>query len=397
MDPRLCVVCRSSKYLCGLAYCPIVVKSITKKIVVPKEMIGSSPPSIFVGRYGYPKVSVYPSAPPVVDDTSVYEDPKTWLNMDLNTFLSLRLSLVRGGESFKVTDANNPPRFLHDVQTLSISSGPSEIEMEFTKEPRKIVLDETLPPIGPSAPIRGFKLGRLSTPQKIVERVYEDKDLKSRDAVMTLYNNKVEVNIISRLLSVGVLGVKRKLVPTRWSITAVDKVVSDSLIEEIKHFETVDKIEVYVRRHMKNLFAGILIPGNWAFEWGEAWFPGSTWNQFGHGEVALELDYEGYRGRRTYPKIGGCYYASRLGIAESLRLRKRQAMVILWREIYPGFNLPVGVWFVRENIREMFKQRPEVFDTLDQALRRVKGELKVDLQEWLNISYVVKLFRSRLF
>lgn len=138
MDPRLCVICRSSKYLCGLAYCPIVVKSITKKIVVPKDMVGSSPPSIFVGRYGYPKVSVYPSAPPVVDDTSIYEDPKTWLNMDLNTFLSLRLSLVRGGESFRVTDANNPQRFLHDVQTLSISSGPSEIEMEFAKEPRKV-------------------------------------------------------------------------------------------------------------------------------------------------------------------------------------------------------------------------------------------------------------------
>jgi len=65
-DPRLCLSCRGAKYLCGLAYCPIVVKAAASLTFerVGREVQGSSPPSIFVGRSGYPKITVYPSAPP---------------------------------------------------------------------------------------------------------------------------------------------------------------------------------------------------------------------------------------------------------------------------------------------------------------------------------------------
>ena len=54
----------------------------------------------------------------------------------------------------------------------------------------------------------------------------------------------------------------------------------------------------------------------------------------------------GIPGRRDYPAIGGCYYASRLAVLEALRSIRRLAAVITWREIYEGFDLPVGVWDV---------------------------------------------------
>ena len=397
VDPRLCVACRGGKYLCGLSYCPIVVKHLTseKLIDLGERVRGSSPPSIFVGRYGYPKVGVYASAPPEVGDTSVYEDPSKWIQMDLNDFLAMRLSMVRGGRPFKVTEASNPPRLLDDVQVLTLSPRPVELEMEFQGRPRgKVSLDESYPPMGPAAPVNVVRLGTLPPPERVVERVYQDRDLKAQRAITKLYDSGIAMERIARLMSAGTLGVKRRLVPTRWSITAVDKAIGDALVQEVKGFEEVDKVELYVRVFRKNLFVGLLVPGKWAFEWGEAWFPHTTWNYWGDAAV-IEIDYEGYRRRKTYPEIGGCYYSSRLAAAEFLRSRRRQAVVILWREIYPGFDLPVGVWFVRENVRELFRGKPAEFDSLDQALASVSRLTKA--KGWEGKSWAVRLMRSRLF
>ena len=40
---------------------------------------GSSPPSVFVGSYGYPKVGVGPMVPPIHGDTSVFDIPEQWV------------------------------------------------------------------------------------------------------------------------------------------------------------------------------------------------------------------------------------------------------------------------------------------------------------------------------
>ena len=40
---------------------------------------GSSPPSVFVGSYGYPKVGVGPMLPPILGDTTVLDKPEEWL------------------------------------------------------------------------------------------------------------------------------------------------------------------------------------------------------------------------------------------------------------------------------------------------------------------------------
>ncbi len=383
IDSRLCILCRGTKYLCGLSYCPVFIKRM--KIDIPKDFDGSSPPSVFVGRVGYPKISVFASSPPIKGNTSVYENPKEWIKMNLDDFLSLRLSMARGGDKFRVNDTRNPPKLLDDIKILSLSPNPIEIEMKFKYEPKNVIFNEDHPPMGPSAPVEKIRLGTLPPPEKVVEKVFEDKDLKSTEGIIHLYKSGIDVERISRILSIGNMGIKRKLVPTRWSITAVDKIISDNLVNEIKKYETIDKIEVYVREFNRNLFVAILIPSKWSFEWGEAWFPGSTWNKFGN-KVGIEVDNEGYFGRKDYPEIGGCYYASRIGVSEFLLSRKKQATAILWREIYSGFDLPVGVWFVRENIRELFKSKPLVFDTVDEALLSLK--LRSGLNSWIKRSLI---------
>jgi hypothetical protein len=392
----LCVRCRGGRYLCGLTYCPLLVRQLAAPPrAVGRDLLGSSPPSVFVGRVGYPKVRLYPSAPPQLGDTSIYEDPPRWLGLPLERFLAMRLSLYRGYVEASVEDAADPPRLLQEVQLLALSGRPVDVEMKFAKEPRGAYFSEYAPPMGPAAPAAGLRLAGEPKPPKPLEKAYNDTDLKARDAVVELYQAGVEVSAISRALAVGALGARRRrLVPTRWAITAVDKIVSDFLVEKIKEFREVDGYYLYVRRVYNNLFLAILAPSRWAYEWGEAFEPGTTWNP---GPVlAIEADYELYRGRREYPEIGGCYYAARLAVAEALYRMRRQAAAVLWREVYRGFATPVGVWWVRENVRALFREEPARFDALDDALQAASYLLKVPMERWLSASRLIHILKSRL-
>ncbi|MHB8397013.1 MAG: Nre family DNA repair protein [Thermoplasmataceae archaeon] len=396
IPPSLCLKCRGAKMLCGLSYCPVMVTSLFKtrvKSYDSKSIEGSSPPSVFVGRFGYPKIKIYPGTPPLHGDTGRYEDPKAWMGIDLEEFLSMRLSILRGGMEFRVREASSPTKYLHDLQIMSLSEKPVELEMKTEKsiDRRDVYLSEHTPPMGPSAPMSGFTIGNARI-EKRVEYVYEDTDLLSMDAIVDLYSRGIDVSRLSRMLSMGTLGIgkNRKAVPTRWSITAVDKNLSDRLLTEVKRNPWINSYEVYIRNVNGNLFAALLSPGNWAYEWGEAWFPGTTWNLFAD-RAAVMIDSEPYEGRKDYPDIGGCYYSTRIALLESLRKNRRQAKAMVWREIYPGFDLPVGVWFVRENVREMFASSPMLFDDYGKALEYMQSFFKVPAERWRQKSFVHRL------
>ncbi|KJE48730.1 hypothetical protein SE19_03520 [Acidiplasma aeolicum] len=399
MPPELCVKCRGAKMLCGLSYCPVNITGNIKKIYnfSGNDISGSSPPSIFVGRYGYPKIGVYPSLPPYTGNTAFLEDESQWLKMNLNDFISSRLSLLRGKIMMDVNSASNPDYTLQDIQLTSLSKNPVNIEMRVSKSFNKdIILDENITPMGPSSPVDSISYENYKIDNRI-EKVYYDVDLKASDGIIKLYMKGLNINEISRALSTGSLGLQknRKIVPTRWSITAADETVSNRLVDELKDYSAIDEFLVFTRKTDGNLFMGILCPGNWMFEWGESWFPGSTWNYFGNS-VEIELDYEGYYGRKTYPEIGGCYYSSRLAAAEKLIKMRKQACVMLWREIYPGFNIPLGVWYVRENVREMFNSVPEKFSDLESALKYLSGYSRVPIDSWIHRSNNIKYIRSNL-
>jgi hypothetical protein len=397
---ELCVRCRGSRYLCGLGYCPILVESFKRNIVseniLREEIKGSSPPTVFVGRIGYPNIMMYPSSPPLYGDTSYYERSDKWLELSLEEFLSLRLSLIRGGIKINVKKASDPDETLMKIHEMSISEKPVDIYMRLERPPRGGVLSEEIPPLGPWSPLKKIFIESNPKSNRYIEKVYYDHDLRSREAIIYLYSSGVDVNSISRVLSVGALGVRRnrKIVPTRWAITAVDSILSDHLLRSVKEMPVIDRFKVFIREIHRNLFIAILAPTKWMFEWGEAWFPGSTWNPWG-SEAEIEIDYEGFSGRDDYPSIGGCYYASRLAVAERLYTWRRQASAILWREIYPGFNIPVGVWFVRENIRKMLSEKPFETDSIEEALDYVKNILRVPLERWLKRSYVARLLLGR--
>jgi len=391
----MCIVCRGGRKLCGKAVCPVELKAKAyvrnANAINTKEFIGSSPPSVFVGKYGYPYVYVGPMVPPVLGDTTVMDVPEQWFGKSIDDIVNYRYSLVRGSTRMPIDSVRKGGRLVEALQELSMGTSPADTQIAFLKLPtNRITFDDNSQPFGPSAPLRDFDVASIKVDDRI-EKAFYDGDLRAGDAVSDLYESGLEVSRIQRAFSMGIFGIKRnrRIVPTRWSITAVDSSLSKGLIEEVKEFPTIDKYWVYTHSYQHNTFAAIFMPRKWSFEWMEAWFPGSFWNAGGSAPAVIGDD-EGYLGRKTYPDIGGCYFSTRLGVAEHLRSKRRQATALVVREIKPEFPLPLGVWFVRENVRSMLKDPPKVFDDLKSCLVYLKSFLTVPIARWMEESAILK-------
>jgi hypothetical protein len=224
-----------------------------------------------------------------------------------------------------------------------------------------------------------------------VEKAYYDTDLRATDAVRELYGRGVLVSKIQKAFSVGAFGVekRRQLVPTRWSITAVDDIISKGLVAQVKTFPEINEFRVYESIYLDNVFEILMLPQAWSYESMEAWYPGTTWNPDGES-VIIYSDAEGYNGRTTYAQIGGCYYSARLATCELLVKERRQATVIVLREARPGYIMPIGVWQVRENVRNAMRQTPYKFNTLNDTLKFVSDRFLIPMQQWVDQGKLIR-------
>lgn len=357
-----------------------------------KTLSGSTPPSVFIGRYGYPNVKVGPMIPPFHGDTTVLDKPEMWLGKNFEDIVNYRLSLVRGVSDVSVYSTSG--RYIESLQELAMASKSAESEAIFEKRPIADIEQEKdlgeSAPFGPIAPLKSFKTASLSVDKRL-EDAYYDKDLHAAEAVVDLYQEGVEVSRIHRVLSTGMLGLKKKrrLVPTRWSITATDDIISVSLVKSIVFYQQIDHFEVYKYSHLGNHYSVILIPDDiWSFEMKEVWFDNN-------GNIGMGMDFEDARGLDHYPSIAGAYFAARLGISEHLSKRRRKAAALALREIHPDYVMPVGVWQIREGIREAMKTKKSEFETFEKALNFACTSLSTSKKEWIRGSKIFKLNEQR--
>jgi hypothetical protein len=399
----LCVACKGSRFLCGKTRCPIIVKANYFLKSVPlmqsEDIEGASPPSVFVGRIGYPYVYAGPLVPPVHEDTSLYDMPEYWFGKTIDDIVGFRSMLIRGKHRVHVRKFEEAGKIIEKTRELALAINPVDVEMMLKKKPRGfILLDDEVQPFGPSAPIRDLRLSNARWDQQI-EKAYSDTDLKAAEAVLELFGKGVLVTKIQRAFSVGAFGLKpnRRLVPTRWSITAVDSILSKDLMEKVKTFPEISEYRIYESLYLDNLFEVLMIPNAWSYEAIEAWYPGTVWNPQGQN-IVMFSDWESHEGRTTYAEIGGCYYAARLAVCEQLIKERRQATVIVLREAHPGYIMPVGVWQVRENVRNAMRQKPFTSNTLDDALKWIASQFQIPLQKWIIKSELLKnaLFQKRI-
>ncbi|MCW3997501.1 MAG: Nre family DNA repair protein [Candidatus Bathyarchaeota archaeon] len=384
----LCIKCKGSRYLCGKTRCPLLLRVNyflkTIPLISSKEISGVSPPSIFIGRIGYPNVYAGPLVPPIHEDTSIYDLPEKWFGRPIDQIVGFRSLLVRGKKRIHVNKFTEAGKIFEKTLELALADKSVETELKFSKKPKgSIFLDSNVQPFGPSAVIKKFHVGNTRFDNRL-EKAYYDTDLKSAQAVLDLYSNGVNVTKIQKAFSVGAFGIKknRRLVPTRWSITAVDDIISKNLVDRVKRYPIINEFRIYESTYLDNIFQILMLPSAWSYESMEAWYPGTVWNQNGEKTVIFS-DYENYNGRSKYAKIGGCYYSARLAVCEQLIKEKRQATAIVLREIHPGYIMPIGVWQVRENVRNAMKQKPQLFKSLNDCLKFVRNKLEIPITQWI--------------
>ena len=402
-EDSLCVVCKGGRFLCGKTRCPIMVKVNyflkSVPLMASEDIMGMSPPSVFIGRIGYPNVYAGPLVPPVHEDTSIYDLPEQWFGKSVDEIVGFRSMLIRGKHRVNVQNVTSSGRILDQTRELALADRSVDLELNLTKKPRgSITLSDDVQPFGPSAPIRDLHVGNARYDDKI-EKAYYDTDLKATNAVVDLYSRGVMVTKIQKAFSVGAFGVEknRKLVPTRWSITAVDDILSKNLRAKVKTFPEINEYRVYESIYMDNVFEILMIPQQWSYESMEAWYPGTVWNPAGKS-IAIFSDWEGNNGRTTYAAIGGCYYSARLATCELLEKERRQATVIVLREARPGYIMPIGVWQVRENVRNAMRQKPYRFNSLAESLQFIGGRFEIPMQRWIMQSELLKraLFQKKI-
>jgi hypothetical protein len=315
--------------------------------------MGSSP-SVFIGSYRYPAVS---GGPLMVRDP---DHPPDWISrgLGIEEIVGIRAGTIRG--TSRIT------RWQDQIQEIAISSRPLDVEVTFSRPVAfSPAFDGTIAPIGLTGSLETLAVIDNARVEPAVERVTGDTDLGAIEACDLLNRSGIDVYRMTELLSSGLLGRQRRVVPTRWSITAVDDMVSTRMKQDIQRFAPIPGIEFLSAELYGNRIACILCPGDWRFEMIEHWGRDSLWA--GEAE-SIVRDREGIQ-KSGYSPIGGAYYSARLAVCEYLARVRRCARVIVIRSVSGDYWAPLGVWVVREAVRAAMRSEPLMVASLDEAMQ----------------------------
>ncbi len=367
------------------------------------KLDSNSPPSVFIGsKLKYPLVNVGILSPlEREDNVQIYDDAKFWAenNLKIEDVLRLRNGLLNSRFQSNVHDSRTEKNFVQMAQEIAIASNPVDIEIELkNKLNMNRNPDKVLTPHGMSAGLKKAKIVSNVKVHQKVDRVIND-EIKANEGIQMLYKNGFNEYTLSKILSVGVLGLKKnkKLVPTRWSITATDDSLGKVLINKIKDYPVIENYELFFGEFLGNQYLIMLFPRIWSYELFELYLPKSSWNP--SDEIKASTDYENYEGRKEYAyATAGGYYASRLPIAEYLSSIKKQASALVIRIETPSYWAGLGVWVVRESVRKAIAKKMEFTDEkeLMESSKKV-GKIKYgfDISGILSKSLILKEKREQ--
>jgi len=391
---ELCIKCQG-KGLCGKP-CRIISKFLSFKFKT--HFSGSSPPEIFVGRYNYPYVNTGILSPSEYGETEYYSMPELWhqRNLNIEQILELRSKLVYGRFQSRIRGKS---KFTEVMQEIALSSKHVDAEIFLKKAPKpRFNLDGGTNIIGNPAPLDKVRIESNPKVEKKVEYIVSDTDAKATEAIYELYKSNIATSNIIKVLSAGLLGRKanRKLVPTRWAITATDDKISKMLLEKIRYMPEISEFMLFNSDYLGNHYEFLLLPGKFSFEVLEAKMPGSVWNPNTNGKLYVAQDYESFYGRKNYAdSVTGAYYANRLALCEYLVEIKKQASCLVIRECRPEYYAPCGVGILREASKSAFSKQPETFQTLQQALESAQSRMRLPISVFTEKSWLLKEFNKQ--
>ncbi|MFH1592022.1 MAG: hypothetical protein ABIB47_01510 [Candidatus Woesearchaeota archaeon] len=375
------------------------------KEVFKDEFFANSPPSVFIGsKLPYPKVNVGVLSPPEKkEDVWLYDAQKYWANhdFDIHQIMEMRSSLINSRFKTNVKSVRtNNNRFLEMAKEIGMSSKPVDTEVKLKKKIKlRVSYDDTTLPMGPRGNIVKLQIGNTKISQR-VDKVYSDTDLKAVEAINYLNNHGFDEHKLSQLLSIGIMGQKKRrvLVPTRWSIVATHSMLANEKLSRIKTYSLLNEFRFFHGHYLGNYYFILLFPEIYNYELFETYLPGSFWNPT--DKINMSTDFEPFKGRTQYAKntVGG-FYATRLGITEYLDKIKKQASVLVFRVETPGYFASLGVWVVLESVRKTLRNKALSFDEKARALEFFKNQIfknfKLDITKTLKNSNLLTAIQQR--
>lgn len=381
----VCEVCRNVARNCKLSRCPFY-RDLLREVELESRLRsgtieGPTPPFFLVGERGYPHVfagplvSLHPDAP-------VTEDPRDWLGRSVEDLLRLRLTQAFFRARVDVRRAERPGR-LEEVREAVASVKPVEVEVRHSGAVTfRPGFGLRAAPHGPSLRMVDARaVGNPSIPRRVDELIGER--VRAEEAVRELARRGFDVYYITRLLSSGLLGsASRRMVPTEWSVTAVDDMLGRDAIRRVRRLPPLDEFRVHRHEALHNRAIVLLTPTAWMFELLEGWLR--------YPEDSPYADHELHFGRADYAEnTGGAYYAVRLSVARHLERIGRQAGAIVFFEVGRGW-IPLGVWRFREVTAAALEGRYERFGDLREALEHIAPLLEIPMGRYLSRSALIR-------
>ncbi len=380
--------------------CPIHSVSAGFKVKEIDNINSASPPSIFIGsKLKYPTVNVGVLSP--LDDIKenwIYDAPTYWSehNYNVKQIVKLRAALIN---SRVRSDVYSKEKLISSFQEIGMAVKPVDVNIDLSKKVKfKVNTDDITLPVGPGARLKKLKVvSNPKIPQK-VDKVVSDVDLKAVEGLKYLYKSGFGEQELTQLLSIGVLGLKknRKLVPTRFSITATDDSLGKMIIKEIKDYRMVEDYMMFFGGYLGNYYLVLLFPEVYSYELFESYLPGGVWGS----KMRWVTDYEPYSGRKGYAfRTAGGYYAARLPVLEYLKKIKKQASILVLRFISSEYEVPLGVFVCRSAARKSVNSESFKFLTKEELVKEAKNlifnRFKVDISCILKESLLLKSIKEQ--
>jgi hypothetical protein len=343
------------------------------------EIFGASPPGFFVGHFSYPNVYLGPLIPfqefetgLEISDYHILDAPELWFGKKIVDIIRYRSSLVRsnfktnvfvGRKSPKNTPSLKIQRLLETSQELSMAARPVDTETKLEKMNLRIMMDNHALPMGPSGMTDKITITENTKVHPQVDYCVSDTDLTATEA---------------------------------------DDIISKALIKEIKKFPEIDDYQIFEATYLDNHFKILLFPGKFLYEMNEVWAPNTLWNISLDGsnqnlKPQIMTDFEFYKGRKNYASnITGAYYAARKSVCEYLYNIKKQARVLIFREVSGGYVVPLGVWVIRETVNNaMFTTDPVKLDNFNDAINKMAENFMVEFKYWKNSSKLINFIKTQ--
>lgn len=369
--------------------------------------------NVFVSRFSYPNTSVSlllgnDNIQHKKQNYSLLSNPLLYRkeNKPINEILKDRKSILNSAFESRIFERS---RRINDMHEIVMARNPVDVEVDLTKNiinSNSLLYDKQNVdmPITNYNDISKFKATSNVSLIKPVEKIYYDKDITLTDAFKTL-NKQLEIYKLIDLFSSGALGKKlnKKLVPTRWGITASDDIASKQLVDEIRNFNFLNKIELYYSNYLGNHYLSILLPSSWSYELYEFGVKGIINKEINKPQIILQnphTDYEGFYGRKEYAfNCAGGYYAVKYSLTKYLHERKKQASALIFRFIDESYYKPMGVWVCREASNFSYGKAIGFYDNYESALKALNDFSKqlgvLNLDNSIRGSLLLKEYKTQ--